>query len=126
MIYLFEQYFRSPLFLNNDNNPLHDSEFMIFETKNDHIIIVKILHNGHYIHINDDNFYKATAYNITPPKHKTDDDDFEFNIYYNTLNEYATYKNKILEKMILKWQGFDEKDAFKNYYKLYKIKKYNI
>lgn len=24
--------------------------------------------------------------------------------------------------MILKWQGFDEKDAFKNYYKLYKIK----
>jgi hypothetical protein len=58
MIYLFEQYFRSPLFLNNDNNPLHESEFMIFETKNDHII--------------------------------------------------------------------DEKDAFKNYYKLYKIKKYNI
>lgn len=53
MIYLFEQYFRSPLFLNNDNNPLHESEFMIFEI-------------------------------------------------------------------------IDEKDAFKNYYKLYKIKKYNI
>ena len=34
MIYLFEQYFRSPLFLNNDNNPLHESKFMIFETKN--------------------------------------------------------------------------------------------
>ena len=39
MIYLFEQYFRSPL-------------------------IVKNLNNGHYIHINDDIFYKATAYNF--------------------------------------------------------------
>lgn len=62
----------------------HESKFMIFETKNDHIIIVKILNNGHYIHINDDIFYKAIAYNITPPKHKTDDDDFEFDIYYNS------------------------------------------